>query len=86
MVWLPVAVFGLLLLERGYVPARIATALNLVVFAVARVWGILSPEDRFTLFLIALLIGSNEADRRWGSRPQGHPHSPSPAQPKNEYP
>ena len=62
------AVFGLLLLERRYVPARITSALNLVSFAIALVWGILIPEDRFTLFLIALLIGSNEADRRWGSR------------------
>jgi hypothetical protein len=72
MTWLPLlivlAVFGLLLLERRYVPARITTALNLVSFVVALVWGILIPEDRFTLFLIALLIGSNEAERRWGSR------------------
>ena len=72
MAWLPfvimLAVFGLLLLERRYVPARITTALNLVSFVVALVWGILIPEDRFTLFLIALLIGSNEAERRWGSR------------------
>ena len=72
MAWLPfvsiLAVFGLRLLERRYLPARITTALNLVSFAVALVWGILIPEDRFTLFLIALLIGSNEAERRWGSR------------------
>jgi hypothetical protein len=72
MAWLPfvimLAVFGLLLLERRYVPVRITTALNLVSFAVALVWGILIPGDRFTLFLIALLIGSNEAERRWGSR------------------
>jgi hypothetical protein len=72
MTWLPLlivlVVFGLLLLERRYVPARITTALNLVSFVVALVWGILIPEDRFTLFLVALLIGSNEAERRWGSR------------------
>jgi len=72
MTWLPfvimLAVFGLLFLERRYLPARITTALNLVSSAVALVWGIFIPEDRFTLFLIALLIGSNEAERRWGSR------------------
>ena len=72
MAWLPfvimLAVFGLLLLERRYLPAKITTAFNLVSFAVALVWGMLIPEDRFTLFLIALLIGSNEAERRWGSR------------------